>query len=100
MLVSSLAEVAHAFQVVHWSHGTVSDPLGTRRQCKPRGNINIFTDLTSLLAFKKMVIYYTLYICIFKLKNSIYRQTVIPEMLFVEEKELILKCNEYLVKLM
>lgn len=47
-----------------------------------------------------MVIYYTLYICIFKLKNSIYRQTVIPEMLFVEEKELILKCNEYLVKLM
>lgn len=100
VLVSSLAEVAHAFQVVHWSHGTVPDPLGTRRQCKPRGNINIFTDLTSLLALKKMVIYYTLYICIFKLKNSIYRQTVIPEMLFVEEKELILKCNEYLVKLM
>lgn len=65
VLVSSLAEVAHAFQAVHWSHGTVSDPLGTRRQCKPRGNFNIFTDLTSLLALKKMVIYYTFYIYIY-----------------------------------
>lgn len=93
VLVFSLAEVAHAFQAVHWSHGAVSDPLGTRRQRKPWGNINIFTDLTSLLAFKKMVIYYILDKYIFKLNNSLYRQTVIPEMLFVEEKELILKCN-------
>ncbi|XP_064244293.1 transcription factor 24 isoform X1 [Passer domesticus] len=73
-LLKHFSEVAHAFQAVHWSHGTVSDSLSTRRQHKPWGNINIFTDLTSLLALKKMVIYYTLYKYIFKLKNQ-YLQT-------------------------
>lgn len=67
-LVSSLPEVADAFQVIHWSYRTVFDSLGTRRQRKPRRNINSFTNLISLLAFKK-IIYYTIYIYIFKLKK-------------------------------
>lgn len=53
LLVSSLAEVANAFQAVHWSYRTVSDSLGTRRRRKPRRNINNFTNLISLLALKK-----------------------------------------------
>ena len=85
VLVSSLAEVADALQAVHRSYGTVSDSLGTRRRRKPRRNINHFTNLNSLLTLggkKISVIYYTLKI--FKLKNSIYRQTIIPEILLVE----------------
>lgn len=51
VLVSSLAEVANAFQVVHWSYRTVFDSPGTRRQHKPRRNIDSFTNLISLLTY-------------------------------------------------
>lgn len=51
VLVFSLAEVANAFQVVHWSYGTVFDSLGARRQRKPRRNIDSFANLISLLNY-------------------------------------------------
>lgn len=47
VFVSCLAEMANAFQVVHWSYRTIFESFSTRRKWKPRRNIDKFTKLIS-----------------------------------------------------
>lgn len=94
--------MANAIQVIHWSDRTVFESLSTRRKRKPRRNINKFTTLVSLFIKKKSYLLHHIYI--FKLKkktkNKPHQSAIIPETLFVDQKELVLKDLSYLINLM